>query len=112
MGQHQIRWDDEAEHHFDGDLPSPLSSTWYDSCLLCVEDDGQLSEDADECTWRSDPGSNNELHLNITEADAVPPVLRVVRGPDQWVDEAEKIVEQDPEDQDRCCKVVGLDMCD
>ena len=70
-----------------------------DPHAINVHDQREAPHDATEGARCTDCEAPGEFDLNITETISIPPVLDVVGGPDQGVDEDEDIGEGDPEDQ-------------
>lgn len=81
----------KANGEVDDDLSPPLLPVGIQIRPVDVEDDGQTARDGHGRRGNAGGGGPQQLGLDIAEAGAVPPVLKVLIRPNEDVDDDEEV---------------------
>lgn len=84
---------------FKPDLPPPLRRREPQRRLLRIHDPRQRPQNARHGSGHADPASDEDFHLHVAEALAVVPPGHVVVRPEDGVQEALKVEQQEPCDE-------------
>ena len=110
VSNHYVDWQCEAKGEFDDHSATALSRTGNRNNLFHVQDDSQLPIYANQCADITNIRSKPEFAFKVAESNAVPPALKIICRPYEWIDQVVHIFEYDPENQHLCCEIPGLDM--
>ena len=112
MYTHYIHRRAKAQQAINPDLSFPLCLRQADHRPLGVEHSGQVTHDAEETGNHTNPDSEHELDLQVTDSKAWPPIADIVGGPDEGVDQVHEIGEHNVEDESGGGEIAVADVPD
>lgn len=89
----------KADSEVDEDFPRPLSARGIQLRILDIEDNGKRARDGHCRGGNADDDGPDNLDLDVAEDGPVPPLSKVVVGPDENIDEDHEIVNGEIADQ-------------